>query len=269
MTESLATAVIDDRVVVYDLAQPIPVLSANLTIMEVAGKELCLHGDGIHVAVATEGRSIHIDYAQVILCLGSVLVFSVPSWKLKYKIDLADSQSCEEIFISNKVLLVGQQGRNGKSSADYVMIDLFVEMSTVNIYHLIDSDWFLSQTIRGSNVSDFGHSLAVSGALALIGAPNDEKVYCYQFNGDAWIYHSQIEAPEGAGIFGRFTALHGNLAIVSDLREMHIFQLSGNIWMYQHTINAVPTTAMSLSGDRLLITTSDSVVIFNPFLYVV
>lgn len=181
MTESLATAVIDDRVVVYDLAQPIPVLSANLTIMEVAGKELCLHGDGIHVAVATEGRSIHIDYAQVILCLGSVLVFSVPSWKLKYKIDLADSQSCEEIFISNKVLLVGQQGRNGKSSADYVMIDLFVEMSTVNIYHLIDSDWFLSQTIRGSNVSDFGHSLAVSGALALIGAPNDGMYFKVNF----------------------------------------------------------------------------------------
>jgi hypothetical protein len=126
--------------------------------------------------------------------------------------------------------------------------------------------------------ADFGRSVALDGATALVGAPlHDEggevdagAVYVFGFDGSSWVFQEKLPAPAGSGVGGHFgaaVALAGDLAIVGAPGEgpvgaAHVYERVGGNWGYG---GALPPPAqgarfgqvLRLRADRALVSAVD------------
>jgi len=109
---------------------------------------------------------------------------------------------------------------------------------------------------RASN-DEFGSAIDVDGAIAVIGAPeNDEAAfnagaaYVYEFDGQAWMERQKLLASDAHENlqFGFSVSVHGDLILVgafgygegaqSSRGAVYVFRRNGEVWVEQETIVA-------------------------------
>ena len=126
----------------------------------------------------------------------------------------------------------------------------------------------------------FGWSVAISGDVAIVGAPFDDDTgdfsgaaYIFARNGDMWVQKKKFTASDAASynFFGYSVAINGDIAIVGSLGNdsAHVFAYNGVTWEEQVRLTASDAAAgdefgisIAISGDVAIIGASDSAYIF-------
>jgi hypothetical protein len=149
---------------------------------------------------------------------------------------------------------------------------------SASIFAFDGTSWNLQAKLTASDEvanEEFGAAVAISGNMALIGAPHDSTlgldsgaVYVFTFDGTAWTQQAKLFfSGEGGDLssFGAAIALSGNTAVIGapgfyDPGAAYVFTFDGTAWTQQATLTASDgvnldnfATAVSLSGDRALV----------------
>ena len=172
---------------------------------------------------------------------GSAYIFtrSGTTWTEQQKLTASDS-AAEDYFGSSAALdgdtaLVGADHDNSKSGSAYI----FTRSGTT---------WTQLQKLTASDGvgSDyFGHSIALDGDTALVGAYGDDSrrgsAYIFTRSGGAWSQQQKLTLSDGEALdyFGISAALNGDTALVGatgdddrviDSGSAGIFTRSGGVW---------------------------------------
>jgi FG-GAP repeat protein len=173
-----------------------------------------------------------------------VFVRSGTTWAQKKKLTASDGAAFNyfgsSVAIDGSTAVVGSGGPNAHGKA-YVYVGsgaIWTEQTK-----LTNSD--------GAPNDDFGNSVAISGANALIGAPafltsNPGAAYIFHRSGSAWAQQPKLTASDGAANdrFGSRVAISGTVAVVTtDFKnalagEGYVFMISGGAWSEQATLEA-------------------------------
>jgi len=125
----------------------------------------------------------------------------------------------------------------------------------------------------------FGWSVAISGDVAIVGAPFDNDAgdfsgaaYIFARNGDMWVHKKKLTPSDAAAynFFGYSVAIDGDIAIVGSLGDdsAHVFAYNGVTWEEQTRLTASDADAgefgisVAISGDAAIIGASGSAYIF-------
>ncbi|MGH9842706.1 MAG: putative Ig domain-containing protein, partial [Blastocatellia bacterium] len=148
--------------------------------------------------------------------------------------------------------------------------------------------WTQQQKLTDANGAagdDFGHSVAISGDTAVIGAPFDNvggnpdqgSAFVFVRGGATWTQQQKLTNDDGGAFdaFGFSVAISGDLAVVGAIRtpgiaslgSAHVFARSGETWTQQQKLGASNAFyfgySVGISGDTALIgTISDSAYVF-------
>ena len=134
---------------------------------------------------------------------------------------------------------------------------------------LATQEAMLTQLVAAAN-DNFGTSVAVSGTMALVGAPGilgggrRGAAYLFVQSGTSWKQQQELMASDGAANdrFGESVALSGTTAVVgaSSANRAYIFVQSGSVWVQQQELTASDGVAgdafgfsVALSGTTALV----------------
>ncbi|MHC4976917.1 MAG: hypothetical protein ACYTF7_09985 [Planctomycetota bacterium] len=187
------------------------------------------------------------------------------SWTEQTK--LADSEGGTDDFFSASVVLEGDMvfiGASGDNDAGGF------GQGSAHVFERLGSVWVgaeLKVFASDAAVIDwFGHSVALDGDTALIGAYGDDdaglssgSVYVFVRSGTSWIEQVKLVASDGASsdYFGYSVALDGDTALIgaygdddggSDSGSAYVFVRSGTTWTEQDKLTSSDAAASDLFG---------------------
>ena len=150
----------------------------------------------------------------------------------------------QSVAVSGDVVMVGAPGDD----------DSGAEAGLIYIYRLIDEVWTYDGTLTANNTTagdNFGHSIAISGDYAMVGAPGKTRngikdagsVYIFKRSGNVWSQTQELTVPinEGNRRFGTFVAMEAPLAGAMTLNEnpigfqpsrFYLYNQLGTVWIY-------------------------------------
>jgi len=178
-------------------------------------------------------------------------------------------------------------GRSVAISGDYAIVGAHYDdtgagdTGSAYIYVRSGTIWSLQSTLNNPTPATndyFGHSVAISGDYAIVGAYADDtgasdagSAYIYLRSGTTWSLQSTLNnpTPVGSDHFGYSVAVSGDYVIVGafaddtgagDTGSAYIYARSGTTWSLQATLNN-PTPATSdffgysvaISGDYAIV----------------
>jgi len=160
----------------------------------------------------------------------------------------------------------------------FVDDDKGVFSGSAYIYAFDGTTWNFQAKLTGlEEVADdqFGYAVAVSGNMALVGAPFDSTlglasgaVYVFTFDGTFWTQRAKLFGSDIAGDlsnFGVSIALSGEAAVIGasgfhDPGAAYVFSFNGTTWSEQARLTASDgsnlndfASSVSLSGNRVLV----------------
>ena len=127
----------------------------------------------------------------------------------------------------------------------------------------------------GAAIDRFGHSVAISGNIAVVGASEDDDLgdnsgaaYIFQRTGTGWTEVAKLTASDGAAgnRFGFRVAISGDTAFISGGGPAYIFQRIGTNWTEVARLTASDGTAVccpAISGDTLVTEGVGAVYVFQ------
>jgi len=152
---------------------------------------------------------------------------------------------------------------------------------TAYVYRFDGSEWIEEDKLTASDAASgdhFGLSVAVSGNVAVVGAPGaDEKgsAYVFRFDGGEWTQEAELTAPGIARFdaFGGHVATDGNVVVVGmpdghflseDCGAAFVYRFNGAGWFREDRLEAPDCdaqdhfgAALSVSGDVLFVGASN------------
>jgi hypothetical protein len=165
------------------------------------------------------------------------------------------------VALGGDTALVGAWHKHGAAGAAYVFVrreNGWLQQAELSVRDGRPGDWF-------------GVSVALSGDIALVGAPfagQAGAAYVFVRDGSHWTQQARLSAHDGApgDWFGRSVALRGNTALVgawyknTHIGAAYIFVRTGRHWTQQAKLTASDGvaedyfgTAVALSGDTALV----------------
>jgi hypothetical protein len=141
-----------------------------------------------------------------------------------------------EVALQGNHLLIGAYGINNKAPGSGV----------VYYYHFNGSQWELLQTLSASDAGGgdrFGHSIAIDGNTAVIGAPGSSnsrhpgKAYIFRLNNMTWTEETHFTLSERISMhpaFGWDVAVQNNLVAVSALYANSSKPQTGKVILYRN-----------------------------------
>jgi len=126
----------------------------------------------------------------------------------------------------------------------------------------------------GAGGDEFGHSVSVSGDVAVVGALEDDgkgSAYVYRRNGTSWVEQPKLVASDGAGgdEFGCSVSVSGDVAVIGAQDDddngaksgsAYVFRRNGTTWVQQANLLAPDGAAgdcfgcsVSVSGDVVVV----------------
>jgi hypothetical protein len=147
------------------------------------------------------------------------------------------------------------------------------ESGSASIFAFDGTSWNLQAKLTASDeVANvvFGSAVAISGNMALVGAPHDSTlaslggaVYVFTFDGTAWTQQAKLFASDTEldTIFGLSISLSGDTALIGSAAEtVYVFTFDGTSWSEQAKLTASDGadddnfgTSVSLSENRALV----------------
>jgi hypothetical protein len=134
------------------------------------------------------------------------------------------------LAIQGDTVLIGAEDYGGGS----------LRTGAVYVFHHDGDDWTQVQRLLPSTVNTrrFGHDIALDGATALVGAPDNSEAFVFTRAGGAWRQQARLVASDRSGsIFGTAVALRDNVAVIGapapsrrTASETYLFTRSGSLW---------------------------------------
>jgi hypothetical protein len=198
---------------------------------------------------------------------GAAYVFtrSGASWSLQQKLAAADGVGAD--YFGRSVALDGDTALIGAHRA---AVGDNADQGAAYVFTRSGASWNLQQKLTAADGADsdrFGHSAALDGETALLGAYGDNSnrgaVYVFTRSGANWSQQQKLEADDGSvhEHFGRSVALNGETALVgahlayiggnSNQGAAYVFTRSGANWSQQQKLVAADGAATDLFGSSV------------------
>nr|WP_256388559.1 FG-GAP repeat protein [Haladaptatus sp. W1] len=207
---------------------------------------------------------------------GSAYVFRFDGcqWTEEQKLTASDGTAYDifgvSVAISDGVALIG-------ASDDY---DNRNRSGSVYVFQFDGSQWTEEQKLTpydGTAYDGFGHRVAISADVALIGAYADDDngknsgaAYVFRFDGCQWVEEQKLTASDGVAYdkFGVSVAVSADVALIGEygsdkgdtLGSAYVFRFDGSQWVEVQNLTASDGTAgdkfahtMALSDNTALI----------------
>lgn len=132
----------------------------------------------------------------------------------------------------------------------------------------------------GASMDEYGHSVALSGDLVLVGARGDDdstgSAYVYRWNGVGWVEEQKLSASDGSPVdeYGHSVALEGDVAVVGSPQDAdagafsgsaYVHRRIGSTWVEEQKLTASDGEpfdlfgiAVDLSGDVIVVGAYDA-----------
>ena len=233
----------------------------------VPATSVSLSGDT--VIIGNEGTYIGSSIAQ-----GAAYVFTRSGTTWTQQQELTASDGAQEDHFGNSVSLSGNTAVIGAVQKN-------LSQGAVYVFTRSGTTWTQQQELTASDGAtgyDFGVSVSVNGATALIGAVGNGAVplvhsgqgaaYVFTRSGTTWTQQQELTASDGADndTFGQFVCLNGAIAIIGAPSKniaggvAYVFTKSGTTWTQQQELTAsdgAPGDAfgysISVSGNTAVI----------------
>ncbi|HUU94503.1 MAG TPA: FG-GAP repeat protein [Phycisphaerae bacterium] len=107
----------------------------------------------------------------------------------------------------------------------------------------------------GSSYDYFGQSVAVSGHVAIVGAPEDGvdrgTAYVFRYKGNTWAEEAKLLATDGANwdYFGESVAVSGHIAVVGARMNDDLGVSSGSVYVFRYDGSTWVQEAKLLAAD--------------------
>jgi hypothetical protein len=110
----------------------------------------------------------------------------------------------------------------------------------------------------GAQGDRFGYSVAISGAIAVIGAPLDDdnssdsgSVYIFRYNGSSWVKEAELVASDGAvnDRFGWSVAISGSTVVIGAYGDDDFGSSSGSAYVFHYNGSSWVEEAKLLASD--------------------
>ena len=167
-----------------------------------------------------------------------VFRFNGSTWIEEQKLLASDGDILDDfgfsVSLSENVAVIGARGDE----------DNGFESGSAYVFRFMDSVWTEEQKLLakdGEPEDKFGHSVAVSGDVAVIGARWDDdngtdsgSAYVFSFNGDGWSQEVKLAGSDGAAgdAFGVFVGVHNGIAGVGAPEEDDPGGKSGALYVF-------------------------------------
>ena len=166
----------------------------------------------------------------------------------------------------------GSFGGHVSISGDVVLI-VDPGADTAYAYRFNGTTWIEEARITASD-GKYGipfATVAVSGDVALIGAPYDDgkkgSAYIFRFDGANWIEEERLTGDGSAALFGEQVSISGDVAVVAtpfvgaDTGAAYVYRFDGTNWGQEATLTPSDSVAnhwfghrVAVSGDVIVIT---------------
>jgi hypothetical protein len=198
---------------------------------------------------------------------GAAYVFtrSGASWSLQQKLVAADGVGAD--YFGRSVALDGETALVGARRA---AVGDNTDQGAAYVFTRSGASWSQQQKLAAADGADsdrFGHSVALDGETALVGAYGDNSnqgaAYVFTLSGANWSQQQKLAADDGAvnEHFGRSVALNGETALVgahlayingnSNQGAAYVFTRSGASWSQQQKLVAADGAATDLFGSSV------------------
>ena len=269
---------VDDRDVVWPMTiDPTFTLQQKLVtsdeFAQAFGWDVAISGDT--VVVGTHGDAVGPDQ-------GSAFVFvrSGDTWTEQQKLTASDAAAGDlfgfSVGISGETIVVGAPFDDGAAGLDQGSAYVFVRSGSV---------WSEQQKLEASDAAAqdlFGRSVAISGEMAVVGAPTDDgtagenqgSAYYFVRSGAVWSEQQKLEASDAAAdeFFGE-VAISGETVVVGahgddsaagfDQGSAYVFVRSGGVWSEQQKLEASDAAALDSFGTSVAIS-GETIVVGAP-----
>jgi hypothetical protein len=184
----------------------------------------------------------------------------------------ADDRFGSDVALQGGVAILGAPRDDGAGS----------NAGAAYVFRFDGAAWVEETVLIGAQVAAehaFGSAVALSGDVALVGAPLDDHAgagagaaYVFRFDGALWQQEARLLAPaaEGDQEFGRAVAIEGDVALVgaprvdgpvsNDLGAAFVYRFDGGVWVFEAMLQALDSfqadelgQAVALRGDRALV----------------
>jgi len=200
------------------------------------------------------------------------IVLTAPAWGTESKLVASDAQYMDQLGWSVAI------------SGDYAIAGAYYESDggtyagAAYIFFNNGSTWSQQAKLTASDPADydnFGHSVAISGDYAIVGAPIEDpggltsagSAYIFIRSGTSWSQQAKITASDAVGSeqFGYSVAISGDDVLVGAINAgtggaAYLFQRSGTSWSEERKIMASDAESsdsfgysVALSGDYAVV----------------
>ncbi|WP_438000312.1 thrombospondin type 3 repeat-containing protein [Sorangium sp. So ce185] len=144
---------------------------------------------------------------------GSVYIFARigDAWFQQIKLSPHDASGDDRfgvsVAISGDTVLIGAERNDSRGS----------ETGAAYVFVRSGAAWSLQAKLHPAGVvhdAAFGHSVAISGDLALVGSPNHSLVHVFARDGGVWSEQDVISDIDGFSSFGQSVSLSGDTALI-------------------------------------------------------
>ena len=163
-------------------------------------------------------------------------------------------------------------------------VDKVVGTGAAYAFRLNGGSWVQEQILLapdGAFDDRFGASVAVSGDVAIVGAPRDDddgansgSAYVFRFNGSSWGQTHKLRAFDGSiwDKFGNSVAISGDVVVAgapldddagTDSGSAYVFRYNGSTWIQEQKLVAPDGATCAWFGDAVSVS-GDVVVVGTP-----
>jgi len=206
---------------------------------------------------------------------GSVYVYrwDGPTWVEEQKLGGwgvdEDDRFGWSVGVSEDVALIGAPFSRGR----------FAESGAVYTFRFNGDQWIPNQKLVAGSQSgaQFGHSVSVSGDVAVIGARHDAafylsgSAYVFRLSGGLWVEEQRLVSSDGetGDFFGHIVCVSGDVAVIGaygddddghESGSAYVFRYDGDSWLEEQKLTASDAAAfdhfgvsVAVSGDLVVV----------------
>ncbi|MCY2931027.1 MAG: pre-peptidase C-terminal domain-containing protein, partial [Planctomycetota bacterium] len=224
------------------------------------GYSLALHGSWLFVGAVGE-----IPLHSSLYSTGAVYVFhkEATGWVEYQRLTAVGASSYDNFGVA--IATDGQTaiiGASGDSSS------ITSHAGSACVFSLVNGVWVQTQKLTAADPTtdnQFGSSVALDGARALVGAAGAKAAYVFDWDETAWRESSKLLPPATfSGNYGRSVALEGDMALVgSDYayssQAVLMYERVGGVWSLRQVVPlsqgglTFSAPRLALQGDTLLV----------------
>lgn len=113
----------------------------------------------------------------------------------------------------------------------------------------------------GQAGAQFGASVALSGNVALVGAPGANAAYVFWYNGEKWMQEARLTGEKEGDLFGTSVSIDSDYVVVGAPKSgaLYVFKFDGSAWALEGRVTAKDAApgqdfggSISISGDKIL-----------------